>query len=165
MRFVVLLLTVVVRLAAAPQPPAVTGRVVFGDKPVPGATVTAVRADRTVTSFTNDAGEFQLTGLDAGWWTIRVEMCGFVTETREMRLPLAAPLAVPLTMRVYGEIVPGSPKPPEQSSPAPDTADASIIAGSVINGAASPYAQPRAFGNNRPRGVPFYNFAAGVLLG
>src|SRR5262249_9929810 len=113
--------------------------------------------------------EFQLTGLGAGAWTIRVEMRGFVTETRDLTLPLAAPLAAPLavalTMRAYEEIVPVS-KPPEPSrQPVSDPDDTSIIAGSLATGAATPDALPRAFGNNRPRGVPLYKFVAGALFG
>ena len=138
------------------------GRVLFSGLPVPGATVTATQGDRTVATVSAEDGVFRLAGVSEGAWSVRVEMRGFVTETRGLTLPLAeSPLTIPLTMRRYEDIVGGGAPPPRppvtapgEPAPAdtqPDAADAVVINGSVINGAASVFAQPRAFGNNRPR--------------
>ena len=40
-----------------------------------------------------------------------------------------------------------------------------LINGSVNNGAASPFAQARAFGTNRPNQRSLYTYAAGLQLG
>jgi trimeric autotransporter adhesin len=52
--------------------------------------------------------------------------------------------------------------PPEQSAAA---ADGLLVNGSVNNGAASPFAQPAAFGNNRRSGRSLYSYVAGVNFG
>jgi hypothetical protein len=54
------------------------------------------------------------------------------------------------------------PPAPEQASAA---ADGMLINGSVNNGAASPFAQPAAFGNNRRTGRSLYSYAAGINIG
>jgi hypothetical protein len=55
-----------------------------------------------------------------------------------------------------------APPPAEQVSAA---ADGLLVNGSVNNGAASPFAQPAAFGNNRRTGRSLYTYALGVNLG
>ena len=50
-----------------------SGRVLFGDVPVPGATVIASRGDRQVFTLTDEQGAFTFTELDEGAWTVRVE--------------------------------------------------------------------------------------------
>jgi hypothetical protein len=149
-----------------------SGRVLFSGLGVPGATVTAKRGDRTVTTVSDDEGAFRVPSLDEGSWTIRVEMRGFGTISREVTLPLAEPsLDVTLTMRSYEEIV-GSAPPPVPVTVADAARDVSkvdididIINGSVNNGAASVFAQPRAFGNNRPRVGARYTGGLTVILG
>jgi hypothetical protein len=59
---------------------------------------------------------------------------------------------------------------PAPADPAPSeleraAADGFLINGSVNNGAASPFAQPRAFGNNRTGQRSLYNGGLGVVLG
>jgi hypothetical protein len=44
-------------------------------------------------------------------------------------------------------------------------ADGLLINGSLNNGASTPFAIPRAIGNNRPRGPSVYSYAAGLQLG
>jgi len=85
-------------LAQAP-PPALTGRVVFANVPVPGAVVTAARGAKTVTATTDDGGVFQLAALDPGTWTVRVEMRGFAALSRDVIVPPAGPVDPMLTMQ------------------------------------------------------------------
>lgn len=147
---------------------ALAGRVTFNGDPVPGATVEASSGDRTSATATDTNGHFTCANLADGTWTIRVVMRGFVTASRDVTLPRAAdaaPLEIALTMQPLAEIVAESPHTsPAASVNAPTpTADAEpidIITGSVVNGATTPFAQPRAFGNNRPRQGALYNFAA-----
>ncbi len=55
----------------------------------------------------------------------------------------------------------------ENATPAEaaEAADSLVINGSVNNSAASPFAQPAAFGNNRRRPGALYNGSAGLLIG
>ncbi|HEV8394897.1 MAG TPA: carboxypeptidase regulatory-like domain-containing protein [Vicinamibacterales bacterium] len=60
----------------------------------------------------------------------------------------------------------GNPFPNDNNDDRPDSngaADGLLINGSVNNGAASPFAQARAFGNNRPGGRGLYNGGIGLL--
>src|SRR5688572_19852887 len=86
------------------------GRVLFAGLAVPGATVTAIRnpgagrpdGDRTLATAADDDGAFRFTDLDDGLWTLRVEMRGFVTMSREVTVPFAEPsLIFTLTMQSY----------------------------------------------------------------
>jgi Carboxypeptidase regulatory-like domain len=58
-----------------------------------------------------------------------------------------------------------TPLPPEPGGDAGDASDGFVINGSVNNGAASPFAQPRAFGNNRPGSGSRYTGSAGLVAG
>jgi hypothetical protein len=159
---------------AEPQTADLTGRVTFGGVGVPGATVTATRGERTLSTLTTDDGTFKIANVDNGSWTLRVEMRGFVPVSREIVVPSdGAPPVVMLTMKTLIEIVgqaaatpakqTRSPAPAIEEQTPPETAD--IINGSTINGAATPFAQPRAFGNNRPRLSSLYNGGVNVALG
>jgi hypothetical protein len=169
-------------LAAAAQPARATGdlsgRVLFSDLPVPGATVTATRSDRTVATVSDDEGAFRFADLDDGVWTVRVEMRGFVSASRDVTLPSAGqPLTITLTMRSFDDIVgrralqtTSTPAhPPATVAPAdappPDDPGVRVINGSVVNGAATVFAQPRAFGNNRPGQRVLYTGAVTSLIG
>ena len=57
----------------------VTGTVTDGDGVIPGATVTAVDADTSVTrtAISNERGVFRLLSVPPGRYTIRVELEGF----------------------------------------------------------------------------------------
>jgi Carboxypeptidase regulatory-like domain len=172
----VILSLAVISPATETIPTDLSGRVLFSGVAVPGATVTAIRGDRSVSTVSDEEGTFRFANLDDGLWTLRVEMRGFVTMTRDVTLPLSdPPIVFALTMRPYEEIVvPRSTdkgpaktlQPPanvEVETTPPETAD--IINGSVINGAATAFAQPRAFGNNRPRPVARYTGGVSALLG
>jgi hypothetical protein len=164
-------------LATAAAPAAaradLSGRVLFNGLAVPGAEVTATGVNRTVRTLSDGDGAFRFVDLTDGTWAIRVEMRGFVTTSRDVTLPLPAtadPLTFVLTMQSYEQIVRDAPaaaattaKPPLTPEPPPEGTD--IITGSVINGAATPYAQPRAFGNNRPKAPSRYSFAGNATFG
>ncbi|HEY6357007.1 MAG TPA: carboxypeptidase regulatory-like domain-containing protein, partial [Vicinamibacterales bacterium] len=167
-------------LAAAGQPLVaatdLTGHSLFAGAPVPGATVTATRDDRRLTTTSDGDGAFHFTALDDGVWTIRVELRGFVPTSLDITIPPVGPaLVVTLTMQSYAEMVTSgaaSPPPPELPStapavsaepPPPDAAD--ILNGSMNNGAASPFAQSPAFGNGRPPGRPLYTGGLTAVVG
>jgi hypothetical protein len=146
-------------------------RTTFKGSPVPGVSVVASREAARVTTTTGEDGECHLT-LDDGPWTIRVEMRGFERVTRDV---IVAGRTV--TVGVDMTLVPpdtnfGGPPPPGAEAPTPDAApstparqpesttppaadanlagDGLVVNASTYNAAASPFAQPRAFGNNRP---------------
>lgn len=157
----------------------VAGRVVFAGLPVPGATVTATQStapERRVSTLSDDSGAFRLTGLDDGAWVIRVEMRGFVTVIRTITLPPdEKSLDVTLVMQSLDQIAASPPQPmapaiaegtPAATASADPAAEPSgIISGSVVNGAASAFAQPRAIGNNRPRQSVLYTGSLTAMLG
>jgi hypothetical protein len=162
-----MLVSVAQSVAAASD---LSGRVLFSGVPVPGATVTLRQSDRTRSTTSDQEGAFRFAGLDDGAWSIRVEMRGFVVVSREVALPLVAPLTVALTMQSYDEMVKSIPAPaavPDVSADAAGVSDLNVgvINGSVINGAATPFAQPRAFGNNRPSLGAKYTGSASAVLG
>lgn len=161
-------------IASALAAPDLQGRVLFSGVPVPGVSVSATQGGRTVSTTSDEEGAFAFEHLDAGAWTIRVEMRGFATVTRDVTIPTEAdgpPLTITLTMRSYAEIVgparpPAAPVPQAPEEPAEPPLDLpGLINGSVINGAVTPFAQPRAFGNNRPKGPPLYSGAFNVQFG
>ncbi len=146
------------------------GVVRFGGLPVPGATVTATQGDKRLVTVTDPEGAYAFPDSGGGVWTLRVEMTGFATLEREVSahaavewelklLPLAemnapaaqAPLAAPAVEA-----------PPEEIEAAPS--DGFLISGSVNNAAASPFAQPAAFGNFRPGKRSLYSGALGVTF-
>ena len=153
-----------------------SGRVVFSGLAVPGATVTAIRGENSLSTVSDEEGAFRFGNLDDGSWTLRVEMRGFVTLNQDVTLPSSGPpIVFTLTMRPYEEIAahspaagaaaPGSSTAPTGTTAEVDTSPPDIINGSVINGAATAFAQPRAFGNNRPRPLSRYTGGVNALLG
>src|SRR6266436_2881280 len=68
------------------------GQVTFGTLPVPGATVTASRDQHQLVTITDQQGVYRLPDLADGVWTIRIEMLGFATITRDVTVaPDSAP--------------------------------------------------------------------------
>ena len=168
------------------------GEVTFGGLPVPGATVTATEAGKTLTAITDEQGVYSFADLADGSWRIAVEMLGFSKTEQDVIVAPNAPVAkwelklLPLD-RIKAEIqpVPGdgietalpprSEKTVSQNDPAshpemsPDdlterAADGFLINGSANNGAASPFAQAMAFGNNRSGAKGLYNGGIGMIL-
>jgi hypothetical protein len=165
------------------------GQITFSGIPVPGATITATQGERTVVAVSNADGIYRLGGLADGVWSIRIEMLGFVPisqdvtiaenpspSTWEMNLlpfdeirrvaTISAVAAAPLAPDVPAE--PDAVIAADLASAAElerDAADGLLINGSVNNSAASPFAQSRAFGNNRPDQRSIYNGGFGITLG
>jgi hypothetical protein len=190
----------------------VAGIVTLSGLPVPGASVTASQGATRRTTVTDEQGVYRFVDLADGTWTLRVEMLGFTTVSRDVTVPSdGTPQALVLTLLPFDQISAGhapvsEPPPPIPNSQAPappagfqraavspvaggppgpapddtsgdraagaagaavatDGADGFLINGSVNNGAASPFAQLPAFGNNRRGARSLYNGGIGALLG
>jgi len=165
------------------------GQVTFGGLPVPGATVTVTSNDRKSTAITDLEGLYafpDLTDDSSGTWTIEIEMLGFETiQQRATTGPGMAPAKWELKLLPLDQIKaaiqqPAAPSPPPdvreteprkvpvKESSAEDlsqrAADGFLINGSTQNGAASPFAQLAAFGNNRNGGKGLYNGGLGIII-
>jgi hypothetical protein len=110
-----------------------SGQVVFGELPVPGATVIATAGDKKLVTATDDQGMFKLPDATAGTWTLRVEMLGFETLTRDITVTTEPqPSAWTLTLRAFDDITRGIPRPapssPQPSAIGPSTAKPSAPA-------------------------------------
>src|SRR5580704_4061107 len=97
-----------------------SGQVTFAGLPVPGATVTAIEGDKEIVSTTDPDGVYRLADLADGVWTIKVEMRGFETISRDITMPSDAPPAFQLTLLGFDEIARGIPvQAPSPASPTP----------------------------------------------
>lgn len=157
-------LMVAAALVAVPSSDLV-GRVEFAGLAVPGAVVTATRGDQVARTVSGDDGTFRIADVPDGDWRLQVEMRGFLPVTRNVSLPLAEPgVAIALTMRSYEDVLSSRAAvapPVVEATPVPVTTpvvdDPLILVGTATNGAATPFAQPRATGNNRPAQRSVYN--------
>jgi hypothetical protein len=154
------------------------GRVTFDGLPVPGATVTATQGSKTFTAITDLDGVYSFPSLSDGTWTVEVQMSGFAPIKQTVEVPPHAPTPVSeLQMLPLEEINAQSMQaaapavksasaeqqpPPEKPAQSPD--DGFLINGSVNNGAASPFAQFPAFGNNRRGRKGLYTGGIGMTL-
>jgi hypothetical protein len=161
------------------------GLVTFNGLPVPGATVIATQGDKKVVAAANGDGRYRLTGLADGPYSIRIEMLGFAALTRDLVADETATASLELTLLPFEEIrkiaVVAATAPIAPTAPnapiapiAPDVVDPELerqaaegflVNGSVNNAAASPFAQSRAFGNNRPGQRSLYNGGFGFTFG
>jgi trimeric autotransporter adhesin len=163
------------------------GQVLFNGMPVPGAVVTVTREGASVSTVTDQGGTYSFPDLANGEWKVRIAMFGFVpTEgqvsietpsltTWELKmLPLdriQADLQSPVSAPPIRVNKPGEPAPrfsaAEETTPDElngSAADGFLINGSINNGAASPFSQAAAFGNNRNRGTRLYNGGIGFTF-
>ncbi len=151
------------------------GQVRFGALPVPGASVQATRSDKTpLRTLTDSEGEYSFADLEEGIWTIEVRAPGFEASRREVTVARdGPPVRWDLKMLTIAGLTnsvssPGFPKATSTStlqvtSSAPtETSDRLLINGSVNNGAATPFAQSNAFGNNRRARRSLYT--GGILV-
>ncbi len=153
------------------------GRVTFLGLPVPGATVTATGTLGKVVAISGRDGGYSLPELVDGEWRVTVEMFGFTPLEREIRVQRdAAPASWDLQMLPLARIKAAIQRPPapptvsaarQEAPPAEDemkeqAADGFLINGSMNNGAASPFGQVAAFGNNRNPN-PLYNGGFGLI--
>ncbi len=160
------------------------GQVTFNGLPVPGATVTATRDSRTFTTTTDSQGLYSFRDLTDGAWSIDVKMLGFAALKQDVLIKPNAPSgSFALKLLPIDEIqariespAPTQPQSRAETKPAPEpqspqqadlsqrAADGFLINGSVNNGAASPFSQPFAFGNNRRGGKGLYNGGIGLTF-
>lgn len=160
------------------------GQVTFGGLPVPGATVTATSRGQQAAAITDLQGGYRFADLADGNWSIEIRMQGFAPVTGDVAVaPNVAPAKwelkiLPLEqIRAAVQAVPASAPPPPAAAPAAPTtkpapdedlaqraADGFLINGSMRNGAASPFAQLEAFGNNRNGSKGLYNGGIGLIL-
>ncbi|MGN6593873.1 MAG: carboxypeptidase regulatory-like domain-containing protein, partial [Terriglobales bacterium] len=152
-------------LAAAGLAP-LHGVVRGGGVPVPGATVTLSQGQTTLRTLTAADGSYEFADLTAGAWTVRVSMTGFETATQTVTVGEATP-ALDFTLRLAPYAGPPAGTAPPQSQPAvaaapPGAPQAVIVNGSESNAAASPFAQPAAFGNFRPPLSSLFNGGFGL---
>jgi hypothetical protein len=143
------------------------GVVRTGEVPVPGASVQAVRGEKAIQAITDSEGRYLLPNLDDGTWTLHIEMLGFETIRRDVTVSTDAPAEQwNLKMLPFPEIqtqaVTGFPPTATPGIPLLQTstveieaADRLLINGSVINGASTPFALQRAFGNVRAPRSPY----------
>jgi hypothetical protein len=171
--------------ASALAAPEFRGQVTFGGLPVPGATVTVTDGDRKIVAITDLQGLFTLPELTDGNRTIEIQMLGFEAVKQEVAIGPDRVLATwELKLLPLDQIkasIQAAPKPlpvavqPEARKAAPDTeqsgedlsqraGDGFLINGSIRNGAASPFAQLAAFGNNRSGSKGLYNGGIGFIL-
>jgi trimeric autotransporter adhesin len=167
------------------------GLVTFNGLPVPGATIIATQNDKKIVVSSDAEGRYRLTGLGDGTYAVRVEMLGFAALTRDLVADEQSPApTLELALLPFEEIrriavvAAAAPVAPIAPAPtAPDAPTASIapsmvdpelerqaaegflVNGSVNNAAASPFAQSRAFGNNRPGQRSLYNGGFGFTFG
>src|SRR5262245_4128344 len=74
--------------------------------PIPGATITASRADQQIVTTTDQAGVFRFSDLDDGQWTIRVEMLGFASQTQDIAVASGVePVKWALTLKSVEELI------------------------------------------------------------
>jgi len=165
------------------------GQVTFNGLPVPGAVVTATRDSEQFSAITDSRGIYFFSNLADGQWTIRIQMTGFIEIEQKVIVAPGAPAArwdlkmLPLdqmkaTIEKAAPLIqqPGPAKRQSAEMPAPEAAappqeelnqlatNGFLINGSVNNGAASPFAQVAAFGNNRKGQKGLYNGGIGVIL-
>ena len=90
-----------------------SGRVMFGEVPVPGATVVASQRNRQRVTVTDEQGGFTFPDLEDGVWTIRIEMLAFASSTREITVGSGTPPSVwTLTLKSLEELTAGQPVAP-----------------------------------------------------
>lgn len=162
------------------------GQVTFGGFPVPGATVVVNHNDTTFSTATDEQGNYSFPDLADGAWIIEVHMLCFAELRQQITVAPNAPGAswqlklLPLdqikarTPATVSPLIAGASsaktnqdkQPPAEPAPADEAdraADSMLVNGSINNGAASPFAQAMAFGNNRYNSKGLYNGGLGVL--
>jgi carboxypeptidase family protein len=148
------------------------GQVIFNGLPIPGAIVTASQGDKKLTAITDEQGTYSFPDLSDGSWTIEAGMTGFSSLKHDVTVAPDTPAAkwelkllpsdqitaerkpVPMAQAPPADKPTETLAPPEQDLNQ-DASDGLLINGSVNNGAASPFRQGGAFGNNRrgPKGL------------
>ena len=120
-----------------------------------GATVTASRGEKQIVTSTDEQGIYRLADLTDGVWTMRVEMLGFSTATRDITIAPDAPSSTwELKALPFEEITRGLPPPSTETAP---RATESAAPARPANASAAPASPLRAFqraGVNAAPGAP-----------
>ncbi|HTQ56938.1 MAG TPA: carboxypeptidase regulatory-like domain-containing protein [Bryobacteraceae bacterium] len=166
------------------------GQVEYGGLPLPGATVTLSRATQKLTAITDARGSFSFPGLADGTWHVAVGMLCFAPIAQDVDisqdtpparweltlLPLDRIKATATALAAHAAPPPApaaaeskAPASPEKPPAPPDdlseqAAPGFLVNGTENNGASSPFAMDRAFGNNRLNPNTLFNGGIGVIL-
>lgn len=155
------------------------GIIRYNGLPAPGVTATAAQGEKKLIAVSDMQGFYLFPDLPDGIWIIKLEKLGFQSIAREIKLgsesageeweltmlPMNEIKAEPIsavfqqtdvTAPVVNDAKPSAFADLSAEQLAERAADGFLINGSVNNGAASPFAQRMAFGNNR-RLFPLYN--------
>ncbi|HXB75195.1 MAG TPA: carboxypeptidase regulatory-like domain-containing protein [Candidatus Acidoferrales bacterium] len=175
MRFLIPLLTVVVSLAAAEY----HGIVTFGGLPLPGVTITATQGNKTLTTSTDERGQYLFADLADGNWSLRAQKLGFSPVIQDVSVgDTVSGALIDLKVLPFDQIealANGQPaafqQPQIAAEPIPEITselteraeDGLLINGSAVNGAITQIAQSPAFGNARRKGRPLYNYALALV--
>ena len=91
------------------------GVVKYGGLPLPGATVTATKDGKTVTTVSNPDGSYSLPDLAEGTWSVEVGMSLFQSAKQDVTLPSAQGVDWDMKLLSTEEIakatVPAAPEP------------------------------------------------------
>lgn len=150
------------------------GQVLLKGVPVPGASVTASKASEARTAITDERGVYWFTDLPDGTWTIEVHMTGFAAVKQNVTVaPGVEAGEFELTLKTADQImsearrfeIQHAARAPAEEPPEQDAMEGLLINGSVNNGAASPFSQNEAFGNNNRRRIPaLYTGGMGLIF-
>jgi hypothetical protein len=177
MRSFISALAVAVSLTAAEY----HGIVTFGGLPLPGVTITATQGNKTLTTSTDERGQFSFADLHNGNWSLRAQKLGFSLVIQDVSagdtlqgvlidlkvLPLDQ-IEAPATGQsaAFQQPQAAAEPTPEITSELTERAeDGLLINGSAVNGAITQIAQSPAFGNARRNGRPLYNYALALVDG
>jgi len=103
-------LLVLVHFWLLPAGQAQTGVVRANGISVPGATVKATLGDKTLTTFTNENGEYSLEGVSDGTWVFEVQMFRFETVRKEIQVKRPLHMDWDLTLKPLPTSVPAEPR-------------------------------------------------------
>jgi hypothetical protein len=150
------------------------GQVLLNGVPVPGASVTASKGSTKAAVLTDERGVYWFPDLPDGTWTVEVDMTGFASSKQSVVIgPGVQAGKFELTLKSTDQIMSGArrferegvPGAVAEEPPQQDAMEGLLINGSVNNGAASPFTQDAAFGNNNQRRIPaLYTGGIGVIL-
>ncbi|HUI77469.1 MAG TPA: carboxypeptidase regulatory-like domain-containing protein [Bryobacteraceae bacterium] len=103
------------------------GQVQFGGLPVPGATITATSANKTLTAVTDPQGSYIFPDLADGVWKLKIEMLGFAPIQEDVAVAPNAPAARwDLHMLPLADMKAVAATPPAAPAAAPTPAAAAV---------------------------------------
>src|SRR5690349_18398619 len=102
------------------------GSVRWGERPLPGATVTAIQGEKKLLSTTDEEGNYSFQDLGPGEWRVEVEMYGFAPLSKTLQVGAEAP-----TLEFQADLKPrasAAPVPSSAPRPAPQPEAAQPLA-------------------------------------